>query len=277
MTVATLERNALGHDKVARYGWKVTSDRGEFQRVPKAELKINHEVYQRDGAVAKILELASNWSWISCGVLVVARRGGELWVVDGQHRKRAADRRSDINELPCLIFDVQSVKQEARAFLDTNTNRKPVTSLAKFKALLAAGDGRAHFVNDAVTATGLRWATASQSPGDFKAVALALSLAERASDAFVRVIGVAAKLALDARTPLHWRVLSGLDYIDSNVEGGLSNKRLLARIEKIGIAALTHGADSAAKYYAKGGAKVYGDGMMQAINKGLINRFDFAA
>jgi len=37
---------------------------------------------------------------------VVALRDDNKWfVVDGQHRKLAADQRSDIRELPCLVFE----------------------------------------------------------------------------------------------------------------------------------------------------------------------------
>lgn len=276
MATATLERNALGHDKVARYGWRVTSDKGQFQEVLKSDLLVNNEVYQREATKAKVLALSANWSWISCGTLTVARRKGELWVVDGQHRKLAADNRSDITRLPCMIFDVENVSQEARAFLATNRNRKPMTALASFKAECAAGDEVALFVSDVIQNCGLRLTTASTEAGAFKAIALAKSLAATDRDLFVRAMQMGAKLALTARGPLHQKVLAGIFYVLQNVNSD-DVTRLTKRLDQIGMAAIKRSIDSASAYYAKGGAKVYADGILQAVNKGLQHKFTMPA
>ncbi len=276
MDSMTMETNALGQDKVARYGWTVTSEQGEFRSLNKRLLHVNNDVYQRDGIKSKVLELASNWSWIACGALTVAQRDGVFWVVDGQHRKLAADRRSDIKELPCLVFQVGDIRSEARAFLDTNTNRKPVTALAKFKAQVAAGNPVASRLQDIIVSAGLRLASASQDVGDFKSVALAMSLTETDPDGFCDVIHLAAELAKEAKAPVQQRLVSGLYYLHTNIDGGVTEPRLRQRIKQVGLDALVKGADKAASYYAKGGAKVYADGMLQAINHGLRNRFELA-
>lgn len=270
-----LEVNAFGEDKVSRYGWTIASGEGDYRKINKRLLRVNKEVYQREETKSKVLELAKSWSWISCGTITVARRGGVYWVVDGNHRKLAADRRSDISDLPCMVFEVGNVKDEARAFLATNANRKPITALARFKALLAADDITAKLVDDAVRDCGLRFATASKEAGDFKAVSWALETAARDPDGFVVILQAAAELAVAAEAPLHHQVVKGLQYLHANIDGGLEDGRLRKRLRQVGFGALLKGALSAAEYYAKGGAKVYADGMLQALNKGLRTRFDW--
>lgn len=272
MATAQQEKNALGHDKVARYGWTVSGKPGRFEWLPKHVLKVDRATYQREGINSKILELSSNWSWIACGTLTVAERDGVFWVADGQHRKLAADRRSDIASLPCMIFQTESVCEDAQAFLDTNTNRRPVTALDKFRARLATGDQVAHYVDGVIKDSGLRLATASAERGDFKAVALALSIAERDADALKVVLGLGGEMANAEGVALHKRVVMGLYYIHRHFD--LRTPRLLARIKTVGITGLARGADKAAAYHGKGGERVVAEGMLQAINHGLRQRFE---
>lgn len=259
-----------GVDKIKRYGWAVSSVPGEFRLINKRLLNVNREVYQRDAYQTKCLEMASNWSWISCGALVVAEREGKYWVVDGQHRKLAADRRSDITDLPCMVFSVRDVKDEARAFLSTNTNRKAVTALGKFRALVAAGDDAAIKVQEAINAANLRIATASKEARDFKAVAMALKLAAEDYDAFLTIILLCGELAYESKSPVHARMLSGLYYINRRIE---IDQKLRKRIKQVGAANLLEGAHKAAAYHGHAGACVCAAGMLQVINHGLHTKY----
>lgn len=97
------ELTPLGLDKVQRYGWTMQDKQGEQRQINKNLLLVNDD-YQRTASASKILEIASEWSWIGCGVIIVAKRDGSYWVIDGQHRVLAAKRRSDIKEMPCLVL-----------------------------------------------------------------------------------------------------------------------------------------------------------------------------
>ena len=140
---------AKGVDKVKRYGWSVQDAPGEMRLLHKDMLQI-HPAYQRDLVPQKVSEISAAWSWVALGALVVGERGGEFWVIDGQHRAAAAKRRSDITHLPCVVFKTADVKQEARGFLTIQTMRKPVTAVAKQKAMVTAGDEVAGFVQQTV-------------------------------------------------------------------------------------------------------------------------------
>lgn len=270
------ERTHVGADKIARYGWAAADERGEFRLINKRLLLVNRDVYQREGIKGKILELASTWSWIACGALIVAARDGKLWVVDGQHRKLAADRRSDIQDLPCMVFNVAALKDEAKAFLSTNTNRRNVSALDKFRASLAARDLVAIRVQEAIDVAGLRITTASTEARAFKSVGQALKLASADYDSFLAVLMLCGELAAAEACPVHSRLLSGLHYIHCRIDGGIETPRLRKRIKQIGSSALVHAANKAAAYYGQAGGKVCADGMMQAINNGLHSKFVMA-
>ncbi len=270
------ETTHCGLDKVQRYGWVTAHAQGRFEMINKRLLHVNTEIYQRDAAKAKVLELASNWSWIACGALIVAERDGVFWVADGQHRKLAADKRSDIKELPCMVFKVASVKDEAKAFLVTNANRKPVSALGKFKAQIAAGDETAKIVNQVIASAGLRLATASKEQRDFKAVGLAMELAKKDPDSFSDVMHLAGEMAVADKAPVHKRLVEGLYYLHNRIDGGVNNTRLRARIKQVGISGLVEGANKAAAYYGKADAKTLAEGMLQAINVRLQKRFEFS-
>lgn len=275
LALANQEVTPKGADKVTRYGWQVSSEPGEFRMIPKRLLMVNNEVYQRDAHKSKCLELASNWSWVACGALIVAERDGKFWVVDGQHRKLAADRRSDIKALPCMVFGTDDVRDEAKAFLAANANRKPVTALGKYRALLASGDPAATRVQEALNAANLRIATATQEARDFKAVGMALRLAAEDYDTFLSVILLCGELAEESRSPVHVRLLSGLYYIDKRLDFA-SDPKLRRRVKQVGAPALLDAAHKAAAYHGQAGAKVCAEGMMQAINHGLHKKYRLA-
>lgn len=266
------ERTHTGVDKVARYGWVMKDTQGTFRMIHKRLLNVNREVYQREATKNKVKELASNWSWVSCGALIVASREGIYWVIDGQHRKLGADKRSDITDLPCMVFDVVDVKDEARAFLDTNANRKPVSAIAKFRAQVVAGDPAAELVRATLDLAGLRMNGGSSDARVFSGVAKAMHLAQVNPEGFIIAMKLCGELAADGDCPIQAKLLDALHYIHLRVKGGLEEPRLRKRIKQLGAHKLVEGANKAAAYYAAGGAKVWADGMMQTINHGLQNK-----
>ena len=103
------------------------------------------------------MTLTRAWDWIACGCLVVALRDDNKWfVMDGQHRKLAADQRSDIRDLPCLVFETTSRREEAVSFLAINQGRVGVGSLDRYRAQLLSGDKTAFAVESLLKSTGHR-------------------------------------------------------------------------------------------------------------------------
>lgn len=266
------EKTPFGVNKVERYGWVMKDKPGTLQQIPKNFLCIN-EAYQREANKQKVLEIASQWSWLACGTITVAQRKGRLWVIDGQHRVLAARKRSDIYELPCLEFELDDVRDEAMGFYRANAGRKPVTALAKHKALLVAGDATANQVADALNAAGLSLKKRAKSAGEIKAVSLLYARANESLPLLHSVLKLCADLCQADGVFVHERLLDGIWYIAKNYEHGLKDARLVARLKSVGARSLITAAQRAAAYYTKGGAAVWANGMLTEINRGLHKRF----
>src|SRR5512139_3011106 len=151
------EKTAPGLEKVTRYNWTVRNAPGQFLMIPKTELEVD-PAYQRNRINQRRVDALSRaWDWIACGCLVVALRDDNKWfVMDGQHRKLAADQRSDIRELPCLVFETTSRREEALGFLAINQGRVGVGSLDRYRAQLLSGDTIATAVEAMLKSTGHR-------------------------------------------------------------------------------------------------------------------------
>lgn len=129
--------------KVDKFGWSIKDQPGIFMNIEKTSLNVAGGAagYQRKEIHSKCVNMAREWSWVGCGCLVVAMRpDGSFWIMDGQHRKGAAMLRSDITELPCLVFEVSEIKEEARGLEQLNINRKPFGSHDRFRVALVRGD-----------------------------------------------------------------------------------------------------------------------------------------
>ncbi len=117
------------------------------------------ETYQRsvEGGVSQkqIIDMAVNWDWRLCMPLLISRRAGKLYVIDGQHRLEAARLRGDIVYLPAVIFEFEDQRGEAELFLNANRKRRQVSKLDDFHAAVAAGDAKATAIRDVVIAAGL--------------------------------------------------------------------------------------------------------------------------
>jgi hypothetical protein len=261
-------------DKIARYKWVCLDKPGALVMLDKLSLKID-DSYQRDLNVAKTLEISSQWSWIACGALIVAKRAEEFLVIDGQHRLAAALKRSDIKELPCIVFETEGVKEEAVGFLRSNTNRRPIGAIARHKAAIAAEDPVAQMVHKEIVAAGLEVSTTASRAPQIKCITICTVFARQDMLAFRNVIRVAARLSISAGIAVHEKLISGLWHIHMNIEGGLNDGRISKRIFDVGALRLIEGAKRAGAFYTRGGPKVFAEGMLQEINKGLHNKFQF--
>lgn len=255
--------------KAERYGWQIKDQPGRMEMINKNLLKI-HPSYQRQSMATKILAIASSWSWIGCGVIIVGLRGDELWVIDGQHRVLASRKRVEIEKLPCLIFETDSVKQEARGFLDANVARGPVNSLDKYRAALAAEDETAIYISEVFESLGIV-PTKSEVILGFKAMGWAMTKALEDKEAFDDVMGLVAQLCRECA--IKERLVAGLYYLLSKFPK--NDHRLHDRIKKVGARKLLDAANRASVFLGMGGGKVWAEAMLNEINKGISNKFVF--
>lgn len=273
----TVYRRNTGMAKITRYGWTILDAPGTLILIRKDELKV-HPAYQRRVSEIRVNEIVSAWSWVACGAIIVGQRKKDYWVIDGQHRVLAAVKRADITTLPCLVFTTEDTAQEARGFINANTARGSMSTIDKYRALIAANDEMAlylqklfaelrivpkGFIPPANTSTSsldsLGWVMDHAKINDRKDLELIMRLvSELCADSHIRET-----------------LLGGLHYLHINHEtDGLNNKRLRERIIHVGAATLVEGAIRASAYYTKGGAKIWARGMLDEINKNLHNKIE---
>lgn len=252
--------------KIEKYGWVVKDAPGELVSLHKSILKVSPE-YQRRSMSQRVLAISASWSWIALGAISVGRRESEFWVIDGQHRVLAALQRSDISNLPCIVFATDSIQQEAQGFLDANTGRKSVSTIDKFRAALVAGDATAKYVDSVLSEFGITPKGSANKPLEIKSLGWAMQRAKDDRDAFRVVVELAAELCQDCM--LNEKLLDGLFYIHSYYPTKLENKRLRDRLKKVGALRLIDATTRASAYYSRGGAKVWADGIISEVNKGL--------
>ena len=127
--------------KIERYDWTTGGSVGVFTMIKKTDLNIDGR-YQRDTvSETKIRDIAGKWDWLLLGALsVIEREDGTYWVFDGGHRTRAAFYRDDIDLLPCIVYQITSVNDEAKAFVARNTMVSNVSAFDRFHAAAFANE-----------------------------------------------------------------------------------------------------------------------------------------
>lgn len=255
--------------KVVRYGWTVVDQPGRFEMIDKTKLLINHD-YQRDEIKQKVQQIASEWSWMACAAICVALRDGKYYVFDGQQRTLAALNRVDIKELPCLVFEVADIRDEALGFLRTNTLRKPVTAIEKFRAKILVGDEVAVRAKQLIESVGYHVTDTLNGSFQVSCVTAIETAVQQKRAATERVWPVIAEIAGGA--PIINTIVRGMVHLEDRVFAkgvSLSEKRWRERATEIGLPELAAGARKAEVYYGRGGDKVWAEGIANRINKGL--------
>jgi|SRR5579872_1490985 len=259
-----------GQSKVERYGWARPDQPGELEWIAKEDLTVDHK-YQRAANDAKCLQIAKTFNWPAFGVLIVARRGHKLLIVDGQHRWLGVRRRSDVSEVPCIVFESAGVVGEAQTFVDAQTLRKPVCAADKFKALLVSKDKIALGVQALFEGTGRRVDKFS-SATTVSCVALLLKLQGTNPDVLAKVWPLVLRLCEGA--PLTDRVLAAVVYVEAHLPDGISltDEKWTKRLLKVGVEMVQRQIAVASGYMASGGVKAWATGLCDIINKGLTER-----
>lgn len=256
--------------KVEKQGWTIVDRPGRYMRIHKSSLHIDHEYQRSKINNARVLELAHEWSWAACLVLgVVERADGTYWVYEGQHRKLAADKRADVNELPCLVFRGFEQPDEAAAFLRVNTNRGPVKTVDKFNALVVTQDPTALAVKAMIEADGYKVGNAS---GDFQVKCVgALMRAARSNPAMARSVWSAC-VEIFSGKPVHEGVYSGLfaleHFLARRQAGSAIDAKNLSLLVKAGPKAILQSIATTKAFRGRGGDKVQAEGIVQVLNKG---------
>lgn len=242
----------------------------QFAWIAVGELNVDREYQREKVSNARVLEIAKNWKWKACGVLIVVRRvDGSLWVTDGQHRWLAARKRTSISKLPCLVFEADGADKasEADSFLCANTQRGHVDTYSKYRAGLVRGDEDCYAVTKIVRATG--YAITSRCKGRNAVGCVASLLREYRYDreTMSRVWPVVAKLA--AGEHVGHKVFDALCYVERHLQnsksGTVAEGKIIDAIQRATYAGIEAAIRKREIQMDVGGPKVWADGVIRYV------------
>jgi hypothetical protein len=267
------EKHASGKAKQDIYQWETADTPGTLMLIGKNKLHVDHS-YQRDSNNARAVNLAKNWSWIACGVITVADRDGQYFVIDGQHRVMAAKKRTDIDILPCIVFETKSINEESNGFFNANTNRRMPAIVDKWRSKLLSRDPSFIYLDNLLLIAG-REPSKSAGPSTVACLGTLVKLEARNHNVLETIWPVVFEICRGS--VLHEKILTGLFYIECNLPEGesITNKKYSNRLFQIAYDDLLASINKSTAYYSRGGEKVYAAGIIQAMNKGRsTNRID---
>lgn len=258
-----------GQSKVDRYGWVIRDGPGAFRMIAKGLLVVDY-AYQRDDLNHRLIsEMCRDWSWIACGSIAVGNREGTLYVVDGQHRVLAAKKRTDITTLPCLVFPSKSIENEADAFVSINSQRKAMSILSRFKAMVVAGQEPAVTMAKFCREQSIDLAR-KPGPGDLRAVGWMMRSASADLDRTKWVLVFCRDVCRYGDEPIHEQLLRAVWHLHRKFA---DDARLWSRVRSIGVTEIMRSIHTATTYFGSVTDRHCAEGLLNAANKGLRNKF----
>lgn len=254
--------------KIERYSWKLADEPGEFKLINKRELVIDPS-YQRKLSQPKLLRLAREWSWIACGAVSVSWReplGRHLYyVMEGQHRVAAAQRRADIDVMPCMVFKSLKLEEEASGFLNANSNRGALTMQNRHDAALITGTHSA-VVTDELTKSIGRIVAPYTGPATLNCVSAMIEAIDTDEVALRRIFMLIGMLC-DGK-PLPRTLVAGLFYVETHLPEGRSlvETKLTQRLLDRGFNRIMESIASAMRLRGRGRASTCAEGIMAVLN-----------
>lgn len=271
----TVLTNLPGGTRRRPYYLPIKNEPGKLALIHKNQLHIDPQ-YQRNINERLVTRIMANWSWVSCGTLLVAHRKPHdertrilhYFIMDGQHRWKAATVLENITNLPCLVFELDTLRDEATGFLASNTERRIPTLRDQFKALLVTGDPAARTLNELAEKFSRR-VSAPSGAGTISCVSDCMRLLRENKAAFERIFPIVAELCRGSA--ITGRLIRGMSYIERHMPSktSLTDQSWHRRIIKVGLPSIELSIKQAAMYENKGDDRTCANGILKVINKNL--------
>lgn len=185
--------------------------------------------YQRELNKAHMERIKAEFSWLRFGVIHVSLRAdGSVYVIDGQHRVRAAmalDMSSD-TKVPCLVHRGLLAEEEAELFAYYNRTSKP-KPLQEFRAERFAGFEEATSIAEIVEEHGVHISTGSE---DVQCISELRKLYRTDPDLLRQVIGVAIEAWGTKRGAFEATIVAALGRVLGRYDGQLDTAAFVKRL-----------------------------------------------
>lgn len=263
----TMPKGGVMH-KQDKMGWTTVDEPGVPFLANKMDLDVDMTYQRSMVSQARVMEIARQWSYVACGSIICAERAdGKLYVIDGQHRVLASLKRSDIVELPCLVFKSKGSDQEAHAFFRANCTRGNVSPYDKLRALLAAGD---KLSRDAVTLMdeqGYKPSGSGGGPNSVKCISTFVAAMRSNPNVLRRVWPLIAKL--HDGIGIKKTVFDAIIYIGKFGSEDIASTDWERRILKQGLHRIESNIDRAIMLLQRSNPKLVAQAALEVINKGV--------
>lgn len=118
---------------------------GEYKMLPVSQLTTDG-TYQRILSQWAVRSIVTHYEPILYQPLVIGRREGKNYIIDGQHRQAAAIEKG-FKEVPCMVYKTRDAAHEAQIFIWLQERRRILTTAQRFKAKLEIGDKSARAID----------------------------------------------------------------------------------------------------------------------------------
>ncbi len=267
-TPANISRGYPDTHKEPRHFVPLKNTPGELVKINKMELHVDPK-YQRPVNQRAVIRIANNWSWLACGVLTISfRKNASYFIVDGQHRWEAAKLLKEVKELPCLAFELDSVKDEAIGFLANNAERRVPDRLSQHNALLLADDPIAKVADELAREGGRRIGKPSDKT-HLACLGTLVGCIRVDEQAIRKVWPIITQLARDR--PLAGHLIHGIWGLERRMPKGfsLTDRKWHDRLVAIGEQELLRSMRTTTLLEGKVGENILAQGIARALNKGL--------
>jgi hypothetical protein len=145
------------------------------QRIEEIALDcVKMDKYQRTTKNRQVKNIAANFDEAWLGIPIVSFRGGEYYLLDGNHRI-AALRKENYTHTKFIVLTGLTYEQEAKYFLSQNKNSSPLSKSNLFNAGLEAKDEMCVNIDKIARANGYK-INGSQRDGDAITAIFALEI-----------------------------------------------------------------------------------------------------
>ena len=253
-------------DKVEKYKWAKPASPGEMKLVDKQLLNLD-DAYQRERTSEQaVRRIAGHFDWTLFGVLKVAERpDGTLWVFDGGHRLRACFYRSDIQEIPCIVFALAELADEARAFIAGAKMTQRISSMDTFRAATVAMEPSACRTAAILGELGLKANKYARLPHEIKCIHTVQKCVQENDGLAKRTLAACAQMANES--PISGQVFGGLFALVAHFNG----RDLLTEYEGALVRLTQKEVERSIRQLSaevgRGGTTVAAKGIMALLNK----------
>lgn len=209
----------------------------EFNWVDKSSLLIPRDGatgYQRvitdlgaavSGSGGNFRRIKRQFSWTLFGALLCVRRhNGDLVVFDGGHRLDAVRDMDSISAVPCLIYRIEDIRQEAEVFRAINKWRTGLLLADDHRAAVIQGDATALNIQTAINKLG-RTASRYASPTTISCISSLRKIFAHDAQRAAGVVQLAGEMC--AGEPLDKYTIDALFFIENRLADKNSGESLL--------------------------------------------------